>query len=241
MNKPLKLGILGGLGPMASAYFYELITEHTKAECDQDHIDILLSSRASTPDRTDYIMGKSDESPLPIMIKDAKYLESCKVSAIVIPCNTAHYFLEEIRNSVSIPMPSIITETVHHIVSNNFKKAGILATEGTVSTNSYQRELESAGIEYVIPTDNVQKKVTDLIYNKVKKGLKVTKEEFSAITDSMFEKGCDTVILGCTELSVINRDLGGSEKLTDSLEVLAYTAIKLCGKEPTGFNTTFGK
>ena len=97
MNKPLKLGILGGLGPMASAYFYEMITEHTKAERDQDHIDILLSSRASTPDRTDYIMGRSDESPLPIMIKDAKYLESCKVSAIVIPCNTAHYFIDEIR------------------------------------------------------------------------------------------------------------------------------------------------
>lgn len=241
MNKPLKLGILGGLGPMASAYFYELITEHTKAKCDQDHIDILLSSRASTPDRTDYIMGKSNESPLPIMVKDAKYLESCKVSAIVIPCNTAHYFLEEIRNSVSVPMPSIITETVHHIVSNGFKKAGILATEGTISTNSYQRELESVGVAYEIPSPEIQSKVTDLIYGSVKTGKKVSKEEFSEITDYMFEKGCDTVILGCTELSVINRDLGPDSRLTDSLEVLAYTAIKLCGKETTGFNETFEK
>ncbi|MBR6918506.1 MAG: dihydrofolate reductase, partial [Clostridia bacterium] len=78
-NEPLKLGILGGLGPAASAYFLEMITEHTKAERDQDHIDILLSSRASTPDRTDFIMGRSDKNPLPVMIRDAKYLESCNV------------------------------------------------------------------------------------------------------------------------------------------------------------------
>lgn len=241
MNKPLKLGILGGLGPMASAYFYEMITEHTKASCDQEHIDILLSSRASTPDRTDYIMGKSEISPLPIMIKDAKYLESCKVSAIVIPCNTAHYFIEGIRNSVSIPMPSIITETVQHILHNGFKKAGILATEGTVSTNSYQRELNNAGIKWEVPSCEMQKKVSDLIYENVKKGKKVSREAFYEIVNSLFDKGCDTVILGCTELSVINKDLGGDERLTDSLEVLAYTAIKLCGKEPTGFNKTFNR
>ena len=59
------LGIIGGLGPMSSAYFYELITEHTLASRDQDHIDIILSSHATTPDRTDYILGRSNESPLP--------------------------------------------------------------------------------------------------------------------------------------------------------------------------------
>ena len=64
------LGIIGGLGPASSAYFYELITEHTKASCDQDHIDIILSSRATTPDRTDYILGKSDKSPLPCRTVD---------------------------------------------------------------------------------------------------------------------------------------------------------------------------
>lgn len=239
MNKPLKLGILGGLGPMASAYFYEMITEHTKAERDQDHIDILLSSRASTPDRTDYIMGRSTESPLPIMIKDAKYLESCKVSAIVIPCNTAHYFIDEIRRSVSIPMPSIITETVHHIKQNGIKKAGILATEGTVKTNSYQLECDSQGVEWEIPSPEMQAKVSDLIYKCVKTGKKVEREAFYEVVNDLFDKGCETVILGCTELSVINRDLGGDPRLTDSLEVLAYTAIKLCGKETTGFNETF--
>lgn len=86
-----------------------------------------------------------------------------------------------------------------------------------------------------------RKKVSDLIYENVKKGKKVSREAFYEIVNSLFDKGCDTVILGCTELSVINKDLGGDERLTDSLEVLAYTAIKLCGKEPTGFNKTFNR
>lgn len=239
VNSPLKLGILGGLGPMASAYFLEMITEHTKASCDQDHIDILLSSRASTPDRTDYIMGKSKISPLPVMIEDAKYLESCKVAAIVIPCNTAHYFIKEVRRSVSIPMPSIITETVHHIKNCGARRAGILATEGTISTGSYQMELERAGIAWEVPTEDEQKQITHIIYDLVKKGVKVSPDELSAVTSPLFERGCDTVILGCTELSVANRDCNNDARLTDSLEVLAYTAIKLCGKEPVGFNDTF--
>ena len=98
------LGILGGLGPYASAYFYELITTHTKAERDQDHINIILSSRASTPDRTDFILGNSDDSPLPWMIRDAKALEQFGATAIVIPCNTAHYFIHEVRRAVSVPV-----------------------------------------------------------------------------------------------------------------------------------------
>lgn len=239
MNNPLKLGILGGLGPMASAYFLEMITEHTDAERDQDHIDILLSSRATTPDRTAFILGKSDENPLPVMIKDAKYLESCKVSAIVIPCNTAHYFLDEIRDSVSVPMPSIITKTVEHIEHQGSKKMGILATEGTVFSNSYQLEAERHGIEWEIPSEEDQKIISSLIYDNVKKGLPADRDKFYSVCEHLWKNRCDSIVLGCTELSVINRQLGCDERLTDSLEVLAYTAIKLCGHTPCGFNKTF--
>ena len=239
MNNALKLGILGGLGPMASAYFYEMITEHTKADCDQDHIDILLSSRATTPDRTDFITGKSDVSPLPVMIEDAKYLESCKVSAIVIPCNTAHYFLEEIRRSVSIPMPSIITETVNHIRHAGKKKAGILATEGTIITNTYQMECEKKGIKWDVPSRENQDLLNSLIYDGVKSGNLTAPEKIYTVANELWEKGCDTIILGCTELSVINRRLGGDERFVDSLEVLAYAAIKLCEHTPTGFGKDF--
>lgn len=239
MNGPLKLGILGGLGPMASAYFLEMITEHTKAECDQDHIDILLSSRATTPDRTAFILGKSDKNPLPVMIEDARYLESCNVSAIVIPCNTAHYFIDEIRKSVKVPLPSIIDETALHVKRRGASKVGILATEGTLCSRSYQLALEKLGLQYEEPTERETALLTRFIYDCVKKGVAVTREEFYSVIDAMRSRGCDGIILGCTELSVVNRALGGDSTLTDSLEVLAYKAIKLVGGVPVGFDETF--
>ena len=233
------LGILGGLGPLSSAYFYELITNHTKASCDQDHIDIILSSRATTPDRTDFILGKSDRDPVPFMVEDAKLLEQYGADAIVIPCNTAHYFIEEVRRSVSVPVPSIITETVSHIKRNGHKKAAILATEGTVSSGSYQAELERMGIEWAVPDKEGQAVVTDIIYGDVKRGAVPAPEKLYAVAYKLFEEGCTCAILGCTELSVLKRQFAEDKRYVDSLEVLASKAIKLFDHETVGFTDDF--
>ena len=232
------LGIIGGLGPMSSAYFYELVTEHTEATCDQDHIDIILSSHATTPDRTDYILGRSDKSPLPAMVEDARSLETYGASAIVIPCNTAHYFIDEVRRSVSVPMPSIITETVLHIKKCGFKCAAILATEGTVNSSSYQREFDEHGLSYMLPDERGQALLMDLIYGKVKRGIIPSPEEHYEVTDPMFAAGCDCAILGCTELSLIGKNID-DERFVDSLMVLANCSIKLMGRRTVGFPASF--
>ena len=233
------LGILGGLGPLSSAYFYELITEHTEASRDQDHIDIILSSRATTPDRTAFIMGRSEEDPLPYMIEDAKLLEQYGADAIVIPCNTAHYFIKEVRRSVNVPVPSIITETCRHIKESGRKKALILATEGTVSSGSYQAELESMGLEWAVPDEEGQRTVTDIIYGDVKSGRVPSPEKLFSVAEPMFDSGCDCAILGCTELSVLKRQFKDDVRFVDSLEALAYCAIKLFGHKPTGFTSDY--
>jgi len=233
------LGILGGLGPLSSAYFYEMITEHTKASRDQDHIDIILSSRATTPDRTAFILGKSDADPVPYMVEDARRLEQYGADAIVIPCNTAHHFIEEVRRSVSVPVPSIITETVAHIKRCGYKKVAILATEGTVQSGSYQAELERAGLLWQVPDKAGQEVITDIIYGDVKSGRVPSPEKLYSVADPMFESGCDCAILGCTELSVLKRQFRQNKKYVDSLEVLAATAIKLFGHETVGFTDDF--
>jgi len=232
------LGIIGGLGPMSSAYFYELITEHTAASKDQDHIDIILSSHATTPDRTDFILGKSEDSPLPAMISDARSLEVYGASAIVIPCNTAHYFIDEVRRSVSVPMPSIITETVLHCKKRGFRKAAILATEGTIKSCSYQNEFEKHGMEWMIPDELGTEKLMDIIYGKVKKGVIPLPEELYDVVSPMFDAGCDCAILGCTELSLIGKNIA-DERFVDSLVVLADVSIKLMGHRTTGLPEFF--
>ena len=238
VKRPL-LGILGGLGPMASAYFYELITAHTKADRDQEHIDIILSSRASTPDRTAFITGKSTDSPLPYMVEDATRLEVYGADVIVIPCNTAHYFVEEVRANVEVPVPSIIEETSEHIKRAGYKKAGIMATEGTVKSGSYQQQLEKRGLLWEVPDSEHQQYLHELIYDDVKSGKEPDIEKFYKIAKHLTDRGCDKLILGCTELSLINRAVGGDPIFTDSLEVLAYTAIKACGSTPCGFSEDF--
>ena len=232
------LGIIGGLGPMSSAYFYELITEHTAAACDQEHIDIILSSHATTPDRTDFILGRSDDSPLPSMVSDAQSLEVYGASAIVIPCNTAHYFIDEVRRSVSVPMPSIITETVLHCKKRGFKKAAVLATEGTISSSSYQREFEKYGMDWMIPDSSGTEKLMDIIYGKVKSGIIPDPAELYEIADPMFETGCDCAILGCTELSLIGKQMD-DPRFVDSLVVLAVCSIRLMGHKTTGLPSYF--
>lgn len=233
------LGILGGLGPLSSAYFYELITEHTRASRDQDHIDIILSSRSTTPDRTAYILGDSAEDPLPYMVEDAMLLERYGADAIVIPCNTAHYFIEEIRKAVSLPVPSIITETAEHIKRCGYRRALILATRGTVFSRSYQDELDRLGIEWAVPDEAGQKIVTDIIYGSVKRGKVPDPGELYSVAEPMFASGCDCAILGCTELSVLKRQFSGDMRYVDSLEVLAATAIRMFGHETVGFTPDF--
>ncbi|MBE6569930.1 MAG: amino acid racemase [Ruminococcaceae bacterium] len=238
MNGPRPLlGILGGLGPLASAYFYEMITGFTKAETDQEHIDIILSSRASTPDRTDFILGKSDENPLPYMIHDARSLETYGATAIVIPCNTAHHFLLEVRRAVNVPVPSIITETTLYLKRNGYKKACILATAGTIHSGSYQQELTKHGMDFAIPDEKGQAIVMDIIYNDIKKGVIPPAEKLYQVAEPLFADGCDCAILACTELSLMQRVMD-DRRFVDSLAVLAAVSIRLMGHETVGFADT---
>lgn len=234
-NHPI-LGILGGLGPMATVYFYEMIISHTKAERDQDHIDIVINSRATTPDRTAYIMGKSSDNPLRIMVEDSKRLKDYGVTLLAIPCNTAHYFYDMLTDAIDIPFLNIMDETAVYLNSKGIKKAGVMATEGTVMSKTYHRYLEAHGIECIVPDEENQKIITDIIYGDIKTGRRADMEKFMSAAQSLFDKGAERIILGCTELSLIKKNEQLDARFVDSLEVLAKKAIEACGKEAVGFD-----
>lgn len=229
------LGILGGLGPMATAYFYELLIAHTEAKCDQDHIDVVISGRATTPDRTEYILNGNGEDPFLYMVSDAKKLVDYGADVIAIPCNTAHYFYARLSENITVPIINIIYETVKTVSGLGCKKVGLFATEGTVKTKTYEMQLDKAGIDLLIPTDDEQRIISDVIYGSVKQGKKPDMEKFYSVAQSMKKKGCEKIILGCTELSVLKKDVGLDEYFIDSMEVLAKSTILFCGKTPVGF------
>ena len=231
------LGILGGLGPMSSVYFYEMLTEHTLAERDQDHLNILLSSRADTPDRTDFITGRSEQNPLYTMQSEVSRLIGAGADIIAIPCNTAHYFYDHISEAASVPVINIIRQTAIFCRREGVSKAGVLATEGTVQSGAYSSVFELAGIECLTPDAEGQRIISDIIYGQIKKGISPDMEAFMSVANGLKRDGCDRLILGCTELSLLKRQGGlDTDVFIDSLEVLAYSAIKMCGKIPVGFD-----
>lgn len=233
------LGILGGLGPMSTFRFCELLTEHTAAACDADHIDMIVSSRASTPDRTAFILGRSDRSPLPAMQEETARLVTAGAGLIVIPCNTAHYFYDTLAAGCPVPMLNIIRETVAFLHGAGVGRFGLLATEGTVRSRSYHRYTTGTGMECIVPTDAEQAVISDIIYGAVKRGEKPDMTAFRRVTDAMLSRGCEALVLGCTELSLLPKTDLDPSVFIDSLDVLAYRTIEACGKTPVGFPQNF--
>lgn len=234
------LGILGGLGPAASVYFYQLITEHTKASRDQEHLDIVLVSKASIPDRTEFILGKSPSSPLPAMAEGVRSLAQAGAELIAVPCNTAHYFYDEIQKISPVPVLNIVKETVRLAKRAGVRKIGIMATAGTVTAGAYQQACLEEGISFALPCEKSQAALMDIIYKSIKTAKEPDMAEFIRIAEELYGAGAEAIILGCTELSLIR----GLEKyprflFIDSLLVLALRAIEACGKVPMGFSEVY--
>ncbi len=224
------VGILGGMGPKATVYFQELILDNDNAETDQDHLNMIVSCHSTIPDRTKYLLGYSSDNPIPYLIDDAKKLERAGCDFLVLTCNTSHFGYDEIVKNINIPLINMPKE-VCNIINNNpkIKKVGIMATLGTINSGVYDKYLKK---EKYNADDELKNEVMDLIYNKVKKGIKVSKEEFYKVLNKYFDNGCDIVIMGCTELSVIVRDnnLYNDDRIIDSMYILANKTIELAKK-----------
>ena len=239
-NERILLGVLGGLGPMSTVYFCELLTAHTKAATDADHIDMLISSRASTPDRTSFILGKSTADPLPVMRQEALRLQNAGANLLVIPCNTAHYFYDGLKKACDLPILNIIEETVSHLAKAGTKVFGLLATEGTVRARSYERICQSLGMTCLTPDREDQAFISGVIYDAIKQNKPVDQNAFLRVANKLIERGCERLVLGCTELSLLKKEFSlPDDRFVDSLEVLAFKTILACHKEPIGFPATF--
>ena len=224
-----KLGIIGGLGPMASALFLQILTAQTDAERDQEHLEALLYSRPQTPDRTAFLLGKSQDNPLPVMLDSGRQLEGMGCDVLVIPCMTAYGFYDQLKTAFRAELINPITESARVLKARGCRAVGIMATDGTLQVGTFQKALTAEGIRPVIPDSGNQREVMSLIYDDVKSGKDADMERFHAVAHSMRAQGAECVILGCTELSVINYRHVIGHGFLDAMEVLAQCAIKACG------------
>lgn len=229
-----KLGVIGGLGPMATAYFLELLTTMTKAENDQEHIEALIYSRPQTPDRTAFILGNSSESPLDMMMETLNFLEKSGCGVIAIPCITSHCYMDRLQSFAGVSVINTVEETAILLKERNISRAGVMATSGTIKTQLFQKALLHQGIDCLVPDNLHQGFVSDVIYENIKAGLPADLNKFSRVSDHLKGQGAEIIILGCTELSLIRRDGNAGVGFIDVLEVLAAKSIELCGKKVKG-------
>lgn len=227
------VGVIGGVGPMATVYYMQRVIEMTKAGCDQEHINMLVFNDCDIPDRTAFITEKSPDNPLPVMVEDAKRLEAAGCKFVVIPCNTAHYFYDELEQAVEIPVVNIVEETIRYAKARvqDLSCVGIMATTGTIVTGTYQKYAERAGLSFAVPDEDEQNLLMQIIYDGVKAGKPVPRADFDRVANHLRAKGAQCLILGCTELSVLKRDLPINDPdVLDSIDVLASETVRRSGK-----------
>ena len=222
-----RLGIVGGMGPAASVYFYELLTGLTPATSDQGHLDIALLSRPAIPDRTAFILGKSDESPLPPLLETVRELEALHCGCIVVPCVTAHYFYDELQAATPVPILHILRETADFLQKSGVKTAGVMGTEGTLRSGMPQKELTARGIAPVTPTPGEQAAITDVIYS-IKAGKPIPIDKFMAAADALRARGAERVMLACTELPLVKKAFSLDDSYVSVLGILAKSCIQFC-------------
>ena len=219
-----EVGVVGGLGPAATAAFLGRVVSATDAAKDQDHVNLVVLQHSAVPDRTDFITGASDADPTPLLVGDAVRLASWGVVAVVMPCNTATAFVEAMRAAVTIPVLDIVDIALDEAATRGWRRVGVLATEGTRAAATYDRSGVGRDIAIVYPSAAAQLTINSLIFDFVKAG-KVAPESMleSAIQD-LIDAGVDGVILGCTELSVAAEGLVDSH-VVDALDALARRTV----------------
>ncbi len=226
----VRLGILGGMGPEATADLYHQIVRLTPAKADQEHIPTLIYSQPKIPDRMSSIRN-NDNKVIPPIVEAVKLLEDGGASFIVIPCNTVHYYYDDMQDAVSIPIIHMIREAVNEVVKNypDVKKVGLLATTAVIETKLYENELKDEGFQTIPPDDGIiNEKVMKAIYG-IKSGVdrQISEDLLAEAGQNVIDKGAELIILGCTEIPLAFNPDRVNVPVVNATKVLAEKAIKM--------------
>ena len=229
------IGIIGGMGPLATCDLFHKAIEMTQAKTDQEHAHIIIDCNTNIPDRTQAILY-GGPSPVPEIRKSAERLIAMGAKVLIMPCNTAHFYYDEICRDLTVPLLHMPKETAKALNAMGYHKVGLLATEGTLKAGIYQEPLLKAGITPIIPTEREQIHVTKLIYDGVKAGqFQLDLTGIHQVTERLFADGAETLLLACTELPIAFQNHLIHTNYVDPLEILAAAALTKIGKTPAPY------
>jgi len=223
------VGILGGMGPEATVDFFAKLVRLTPANKDQDHLRIIIDNNPKIPDRTETTLTKN-ETLLPMLVETGENLEKAGADFIVIPCNTAHYFYDDLTKHLSVPVLHMIREVTDAVKVSlpSCKRVGLLATTGTVTSKLYQKECEKVGMNVVIPDAKGQDRIMEAIL-EIKAGSSKTSARRTILKEAnqlLEQHKAEALILGCTDIPLVIKSNDFSVPVFDSNMVLAQAAVK---------------
>lgn len=222
--------IIGGMGTMATESYIHQLNLRTPAHADQDYLNYILVNHATVPDRTAYILDHTQASPLPGLLEDIQQQSQLKPEFFTLPCNTAHYFFDDLQAATEIPILHMPRETVKEIQRKypEAKRIGITGTRGTITDKIYEHEITNAGLTPVLPTETIEAQTMRLIYDNIKAHNVVDARLFHTIIQEMIqEQKADVVILGCTELSLAQeREPETTYPVADSQSILVDRTLE---------------
>ncbi|MBR5100983.1 MAG: aspartate/glutamate racemase family protein [Bacteroidales bacterium] len=224
----LTLGVLGGMGPAATAEFQRLLAVKAPAECDQDHPRMIVYSHTVTPDRTTYLLGKGPD-PEPYLLDGLQTLIRWGADRLAVTCNTAHHFIDKFleQGLISVPVIHIVEETIRSCRERSPEGAWLTATLGTMNTGIYQQHASASGYRFLIPDEAMRERihaVTDLVKagRQQEAGIR-----YRAIVETLWKEARIPVVQACTELPVAWQQAGlPAEMGISSLEALADGCIR---------------
>lgn len=233
------IGILGGMGPEATVDIFNKIIKNTPAAVDQDHLPIIINNNPKIPDRSAAFLGKG-KSPVPDLVEGCRVLERAGADFIIIPCVSAHIFLEEILAKINLPIISIF-DAVATTIEREFphiKTIGLIATDGTVKAKYFQKRLNDYGFKVIIPEMNLQREIMEDIYKIKNTDSTHSRAEIRSrlilASESLVNRKSNPaqgIIAGCTEIPVVLRQEDISVPFFDSLLILAKEAIKMAQEQ----------
>jgi aspartate racemase len=229
------IGILGGMGPLATADLYQKIIAATPARRDQDHCHVIIDSDPAIPDRTAALNGSGPDA-LPGLIVSAQRLVVAGADFIVIPCNTAHAFLPRLRPHVGVPIIDMIAATAEAVRAAfpQARRIGILAYQGTIATGLYHNALRARGLEPLSPSAEEQRRLVDGAIEAVKAG--DTRPEVGGWLaqggQELIARGAEVLLAACTEIPIVLHAPMVSVPLLDPTLILARAAVRTARTAP---------
>ncbi|HVP89797.1 MAG TPA: amino acid racemase [Terriglobales bacterium] len=228
------VGILGGMGPEATAAFLNLIVRNTRARRDQEHVPVVVCSLPQVPDRTEAILH-GGPSPLPLLRRGLRTLRRAGADFAVMPCLSAHHFYATLAARSPIPLIDLVEETAAEVRKRQprVRKVGLIATSGTVASRVFPRVFEPAGIEVLVPDARAQRRVMEAIYGPagVKAGASPAppRRVLRTVASALVRRGAQAIVAGCTEVPLVLRPRDVAVPLVDPMRIGARACIRRAG------------